>query len=73
MTVALRLCEGKNCKKKQRKSVWLVDLRPMCDHCFEVWLNMNDVFSHSIHRLSEDDRDFPMKTHMCSSKQMASV
>lgn len=64
-----RQCKRRGCRSRNKRAVWLIDRVPTCSSCFEKFLETHFVDMHSIHRLSDNERDFPEKVHTCQAKE----
>lgn len=71
--MALKVCKRRGCKSRNKRAVWLVDRIPTCHSCYEKFLDTHFVDMHSIHRLSDNERDFPEKVHACELKDAKPV
>ena len=59
MRMADQKCLNRKCANRKRKAVWMVDRVPMCNVCYNRFMESNNCTSiQSIRRLSDNDADF---------------
>ena len=68
--MTLTLCEKKGCRSRNKKAVWLFNRMKLCSYCFDVEMEKPSAADASIHRLSDNERDFPERMTSVLTRHM---